>query len=187
MTPVAPQKHGCSTLWRWCVLALLVSGVNLYAQSGIRIIPLVRDGSVLISFSVADAFTDDVRAVIQSGLRTTFNYTVDLRLDVPVWVDRTIASAVISNSVQFDNLTRRHTVVRTFDGRVQDSLVTEDVELVRQLMTTFDRTPLFQTSILEPNREYYVRVSARARPSGASFVWPWNSGPSGMAKFTFIP
>jgi hypothetical protein len=169
------------------VLALLAFGATLHAQAGIRIVPLVRDGSLLISFSVAEAFTSDLKAVIQSGLRTTFTYTVDLRLEVPAWVDRTVASTVLSNSVQFDNLTRQHTVVRSFDGRVEDSVVTEDVELVKQLMTTFERTPLFRTSVLEPNREYYVRVYARARPSGASFVWPWNSGPSGLANFTFIP
>ncbi len=187
MTALAPPEIGGARLRVICALALVVSSVTLQAQTGIRIVPLVRDGSVLISFSVSEAYTNDVRAVIQSGLRTTFTYTVDLRLEVPAWVDRTVASTVVNNSVQFDNLTRRHTVVRSVDGRVEDSLVTEDGELVKQLMTTFERTPLFRVSVLEPNREYYVRVYARARPSGASFIWPWTSGPSGLAKFTFIP
>jgi len=58
--------------------------------------------------------------------------------------------------------------------------------LVRQLMTSFQRLPLFRTSVLEPNREYYVRISATARPSNGAFLWPWGSGTSGQAKFTFI-
>jgi hypothetical protein len=136
------------------------------------------------SASPADAFTTEVREVIQSGLRTTFTYTVELRLEVPVWVDRTVGEVVISNTVQYDNLTRRHTVTRTLDGRVEDSKVTEDDALVKQLMTSFDRLPLFRTSALEPNREYYVRVRAQARPR--SSLWPWE-GPSGQAKFTFVP
>jgi hypothetical protein len=171
-----------------CVaLALTVSAVALFAADGIRIVPLVRDGTVLISFSLADGFTDDVRAAIRSGLRTTFTYTVDLRAEAPVWVDRTIASTVVSRSVQYDNLTRRHTVVPTIDGRVGDALVTESDAEVREFVTSVDRLPLFRSVKLEPNREYYVRVRAEVRPRNGSFLWPWGGGRSAQAKFTFIP
>ena len=168
-------------------LGVVISTVLVDAADGLRIIPLVRDGRVLVSFSLADGFTDDVRAAIQSGLKTTFTYTIDLRTEVPAWIDRTIESAVVSTSVQYDNLTRRHTVVRTRDGRVENSQVTESDAEVRQLVTTIDRLPLFKTSSLEPNREYYVRVRAEVRPRNAAFLWPWGSGRSAQAKFTFIP
>ncbi len=168
-------------------LAVWGSAVTLSAADALRIIPLVRDGTVLISFSLADGFTEEVRAAIRSGLKTTFTYTVDLRAQAPLWVDRTIASAVVSTAVQYDNLTRRHTVVRTLDGRVEDAQVTESDAEVRQLVTTVDRLALFRTVKLEPNREYYVRVRAEVRPRSASFLWPWGSGRSAQAKFTFIP
>ena len=170
-----------------CLVALLAWSVTLHAADVIRIVPLVRDNQVLGSFALADGYTEDVRAAIHSGLRTTFTYTIELRLDVPVWIDRTIATAVINNTVQYDNLTRRHSVQRTLDGRVEQSRVTEDESVVRQSMTTFERLPLFSTSSLEPNREYYVRVRATARPSNGSLLWPWASGATGQAKFTFIP
>ena len=127
-----------------------------------------------------------MRAAIRSGLKTTFTYTVDLRLEVPVWIDRTIETTVVSNSVEYDNLTRRHNVVRMIDGRVEETEITEDESLVRQWLTSFQRLPLFRTGMLEPNREYYVRISATARPSNGAFLWPWGSGTSGQAKFTFI-
>ncbi len=168
-------------------LALCLSPVTLSAADGLRIVPLVRDGAVLISFELSDGFTDDVRAAIRSGLRTTFTYNVDLRAEVPAWIDRTIVSAVVSTSVQYDNLTRRHTVVRTLDGRVERALVTESDVEVRQLVTTIDHLPLFRTESLEPNREYYVRVRAEVRPRHAAFLWPWGSGRSAQTKFTFIP
>src|SRR5262245_2101483 len=177
-----------SAIQRACaVSALVVSAVTLLTAEGLRIIPLVRDGTVLISFSMPDGFTDDVRAAIRSGLRTTFTYTVDLRAEVPAWVDRTIASAVVSTAVQYDNLTRRHTVVRTLDGRTEQAQVTESDAEVRQLVTSVDRLALFRTVRLEPNREYYVRVRAEIRPRNAAFLWPWGSASSAQAKFTFIP
>jgi hypothetical protein len=173
-------------LLAWCGLAALSLTVTLTAAEQLRIVPLVRDDKVLVTFELADGFTDEVKAAIHSGLKTTFTYTVDLRLEVPAWVDRTIATAVVSNSVEFDNLHRTHNIVRVVDGKVDQAQTTEDENFVRQAMTSFQRLPLFRTSILEPNREYYVRVSAVARPTNGAFLWPWGSGTSGQAKFTFI-
>jgi hypothetical protein len=168
-------------------LALFFAATTVAVAQDLRIVPLVRDGHVLISFQMSDGFNDDVRAAIRSGLKTTFTYTVDLRTSVAVWLDRTIASAVVSTSVQYDNLTRRHTVVRAIDGRVEDAVVVETDDDVRALVTKLDRLPLFRVSTLEANREYYVRVRAEVRPRNASFLWPWGSGRSAQAKFTFIP
>jgi hypothetical protein len=170
----------------FCVLALVSLTATLAAAEGLRIVPLVRDDRVLVTFELADGFTDEVRAAIRSGLKTTFTYTVDLRLEVPAWVDRTIATTVVANSVEYDNLTRIHTLVRVVDGKIDSQQRTDNESIVQQLMTSFQRLPLFRTSILEPNREYYVRISATARPSNGAFLWPWGSGTSGQAKFTFV-
>ena len=172
---------------KFVILTLLFVSVAMLQAEEQRLIPLVRDGKVLITFQMADGFTEDVRAAIRSGLKTSFTYTVDLRTSVAIWLDRTIASAVVSTSVQYDNLTRRHTVVRMLDGRLQEELVIDSDDQVRQLVTKLDRLPLFHTVDLEPNREYYVRVRAEIRPRNASYVWPWGGALSAQAKFTFIP
>jgi hypothetical protein len=183
MRSVSGHSRSVRTLF---ALAFLAGSVSLFAQEALRIVPLVREERVLVTFELADGFSDDVRAAILSGLKTTFTYTVDLRLDVPVWADRTIASTVVTNSVEYDNLKRSHTVVRMIDGRMEESLRTEDDGVVKQWMTSFKQLPLFRTSILLPNRDYYVRVSAVARPTNGSILWPWGSGTSAQAKFTFI-
>jgi hypothetical protein len=170
-----------------CITAFLLAGVTLQAQDTVRIVPLVRDGQVLVTFELPDGYTEEVRAAIQSGLRTTFTYTVDLRVEVPAWTDRTIQTVTVNNIVKYDNLTRRHTIERTLDGRVDLSKITDNESLVRQFMTGFQRLPLFRTSKLEANREYYVRVRATARPSSGSMLWPFGTGVTGLAKFTFIP
>ena len=165
---------------------LALSGVTAVFAEGVRIIPLVRDDAVLVSFELTDGYTPEVKDAVHSGLKTTFTYTVELRQDVPAWVDRTIATSVITNSVQYDNLTRRATLTRTLDGHVESVETTEDEAVMRQWMTTFQKMPLFKTGELEQNREYYVRVRATARPTNGSMLWPWGSGISGMTKFTFL-
>ena len=166
----------------------LVTAASVHAQTGnaLRIVPLVRDDHVLVSFDLRDGFTDEVRAAIKSGLKTTFTYSIDLRLDVPGWVDRTIGTSTIGASVEYDNLTRRYTVSRVIDGRVEEAKVTEDERVAREYLTSLARAPLFRTSVLEANREYYVRIRATARPSNGSILWPFGSGTSAMAKFTFV-
>jgi hypothetical protein len=169
------------------VAAVWLAGAVQARADTLRIVPLVRDGQVLVSCHLADAYTEDLRAVIQSGLRTTFTYTVELRLKVPMWVDRVVESAIVTTTVQYDNLTRRHSVSRLLDGRVEDAKVTDDESAVREWLTAFDKLPLFRTGRLEPNREYYVVVRAAARPANDVPLWPWGATVSGMTKFTFIP
>ena len=167
-------------------MLLVVSLTAVYAAEGLRIVPLVRDDSVLVSFELTDGYTEAVRDAIRSGLRTTFTFTVDLRQDVPAWVDRTIATSVVTISVQYDNLTRRAMLVRTMDGRIDSSETTEDEAQIRAWLTSLQKLPLFKTTDLEQNREYYVRVRASARPTSGSMLWPWGSGISGITKFTFL-
>ena len=170
----------------WVVAALVTAGAIVEAQEKLRVLPLVRDDAVLVSFELPDAYNDDVRETISAGLLTTFTYSVDLRQTVPFWVDRTVATAVVSITNTYDNLTGRHSLTRRVDGRVVDAVVTQDEETVRQWLTTLDRLPLCRTASLEPNRDYYVRVSARGRPNGESMLG-WASAFSGQARFTFVP
>ena len=182
----SPRGRGRLAVYLLAVLALTAGRASAQTSEGLRVVPLVRDDQVLVSFTLADGFTEEVRAAIQSGLKTTFTYATELRLDVPGWVDRTMATSTATSSVEFDNLTRRYTLMRTIDGKVVDARTAEDERAVRQWLTALQRLPLFRTWILEGNREYYVTVRATARPSNGSILWPFSSGTSGSAKFTFI-
>ena len=170
----------------WCLMALVAVGAPVRAEDNLRIVPIVSQHDVVVSFDGSDAYTDDVRAAIASGLKTTFTYEIELRMLVPTWVDRTIASSIVAVSDQYDNLTRRHTLSRTIDGRVDQATVTEDEAVVRRWLTSFSRLPIVPTSKLDQNRDYYVRVRARVRPHGSSLLG-WTTGISGQAKFTFVP
>ena len=166
--------------------AVAGAGLVVRAQETLRITPSVRDKRVVVSFELKDAFSPAVREGIASGLRTTFSYDLELRTVVPAWIDRTIARVTVTTSDQFDNLTRRHTLTRTVDGRVEDVLVTEDESAVRSWLTSWTRVPICDTSKLDATRDYYVHITTRARPVGGSLLGLTRSV-SGSAKFTFIP
>jgi uncharacterized protein DUF4390 len=166
--------------------AVLTASVG--AAQSLQVTPLPRDGRVLVSFKLADAFTDEIRAAIHSGLTISFVYRIDLKRSSALWLDSTIASTEITATVRYDNLTRVYHVTRMQDGRIERAETTEREEDARAWLTAdFDKLPLFSSASLEANSEYYVRVRAHTTPRNASFVWPWERHDvTGQAKFTFV-
>ena len=166
------------------LLLLLLAAVPLRAEETLRIIPFINDNRVLVSFELDDAYTPEVREAIASGLRTTFSYQLELR--TPGFFDRTVGTAVVATTDQYDNLTRRHTLTRTVDGKVEDVLVTEDEAVVKTWLTKWIRVPVADTARLDPARDYYVRVTTRTRPPGGSLLGLTKTV-TGQVKFTFVP
>src|SRR5882672_1177678 len=166
------------------VVLLLVSAAALRSQETLRITPFINDNHVVVSFELNDAYTDAVREAIASGLRTTFTYELELR--TPAWIDRTLGTTVVATTDRYDNLTRRHTLTRTIYGRVEGVLVTEDDAVVKSWLTKWTRVPVADTARLDAARDYYVRVTTRARPVGGSFLGLTKTI-TGRAKFTFVP
>src|SRR4051812_10406845 len=172
------------TLLSLTLLMLVLAASPARAQERLRITPYLGDGRVVVSFELNDAYNDAVREAIASGLRTTFTYQLELR--TPGWIDRTVSTTIVATTDQYDNLTRRHTLTRTVDGRVENALVTEDDVVVKTWLTKWNRVALADTASLDPARDYYVRVTTRARPLGGSFLGLTKTI-TGQVKFTFIP
>jgi len=167
----------------WSAL-LLLAAATAGAEETLRITPFVTDNRVVVSFELKDAYTDAVREAIASGLRTTFTYQLELR--TPAWIDRTVGTTIVATTDQYDNLTRRHTLTRTVDGRVEDVLITEDDAIVKAWLTKWSRVPVADTAKLDPSRDYYVRVTTHTRPLGGSLLGVTKTI-TGQVKFTFVP
>ena len=160
----------------------------LYAQDDVRVATLARDDHVLVSLELPGAYTAEIRDAVASGLETTFRFEIELRRAVAFWLDRTVARATVSATVQYDGLAGRYRVTRTVGGRVEQVQVVEEEAAVRQLMTTLERLPLFSARELEANGDYRVRVRVDTRPRTSWFRWPWDRAAAfGRASFTFLP
>ena len=176
------MRRGLAALF-WAVVLTAAA-----AAAQLQVTPLPRDGRVLVSFKLANAFTDEIRAAVHSGLTISFVYRIDLKRSSALWLDSTIATTEITATVRYDNLTRVYHVTRTQDGRIERAETTEREEDARTWLTSdFDKLPLFSSAALEANSEYYVRVRAHTTPRNASFVWPWERHDvTGQTKFTFV-
>jgi hypothetical protein len=157
------------------------------AIADIKVTPVVAEGHVTASFASPEAFTDDSREVVKSGVPLTFTYSVELRRPSTIWWDRTIGLATVAASVKFDNLTAIYQVTKQQDGRVTWSKSTPKEDEMRTWITGFDAVPIRISEPLEPNADYYVRVRLDAHPHLRFSLWPWGrTDATGRADFTFI-
>jgi hypothetical protein len=167
------------------VLALALGVAGEGAE--ITVTTVVTDGHVATSFAAPDAFTEDSREVVKSGLLLTFTYLVEVRRPSTVWWDRTLGSETVAASVKFDNLTKDYQVTKLRDGRVTWSKSTPRDEEMRDWITKFEDVLVPVSEKLEPNADYYVRVRLQARPHLRFSIWPFSrEDGSGRANFTFI-
>ena len=154
----------------------------------LEVVPLPRDGEVLVSFKLNETLTDDIRKAIQSGLTIKFVYKVDLRRSSSVWVDRTLAIGAGGRDASVRHVDppvprgacdrRPHGKSRRHRAR-RRRLGLADAD--------FSRLSLFRGVRSSPTPSTYVRVRANASPRGASFIWPWAGDDAvGLAKFTFM-
>jgi hypothetical protein len=167
------------------VLCLLLHASVSDAQT-IQVTPLTRGDRVLVSFTLSNVFTEEVRRAIHSGLTITFSYDVQLRRGAALWLDRTIEASSVSATVKYDPVTREYLVTRKTIMQPFEAYFLTNEEAVRKWLTEFEKLPFFSSKSLEANAEYYVRVRARTSPRNAAFVWPWGSDVAGLAKFTFL-
>ncbi len=175
-------------LFLFFLFALIAAPALAGPGQNLQVVPLPRDGEVLVSFKLDESLTDEIRAAIHSGLTIKFVYKVDLRRSSAVWLDRTIASAVVTATVRYDTLTREYHFSRAVDGHIEFADKTDKEDVAWSALTRdFARLSLFRGAALEPNADYYVRVRANASPRSNAFVWPWQGDDAmGFAKFTFI-
>src|SRR4051794_21061851 len=85
------------------LIAIVLTASGAAAQT-LQVAPLPRDGQVLVTFKLGQAFTEEVEVAVHSGLTVSFIYKVDLMRSSAVWFDRTIATAVVTAAVRYDNL-----------------------------------------------------------------------------------
>ena len=165
---------------------LLLATAGLCSAQTVQVTPLAKDGRVLVTLRMSDVFTEEVRAAMHSGMRITFIYDIELKRSTALWVDRTIATASVMATIEYDILTKRYLATRREDGRMEQVENIEREDAARAWLTEFEKLPLFSSATLEGNSEYYLRVRAHTTPRNASFVWPWEGGVAGLAKFTFL-
>jgi len=170
-----------------CALALALSSTISGAEI-IELVPVIRGEGILVSFSVENAFDEDIAQAIDSGLEVSFRYNVELKRVRRAWLDKKEASRRIRTTVAYDNLTKRYSLTREIDGEIDATELVDNPDAMRRFMTSFESLLLFDVASMEPNEEYYLRVNGVMRVTNVLLLIPWNVGADWReAHFTYLP
>jgi Domain of unknown function (DUF4390) len=122
---------------------------------------LPEAGRVHVTLALADAFGDEMRERIQSGLPTGIEYRLELCRDRKHWWDRPLRAATLQVVAMYNALTREYLVNFKLDGRLIESREVYDLAQLELVMTRVEALPVFALAdVGEPDG---TRLLVRAR------------------------
>ncbi len=90
------------------------------------------ESHLLIHFTVADCFTEDMKKAIDSGIPTMFNFYVKVYEVRDLWWDKKIAHMAVNHEVQYDSLKKVY-MVRLFEGDDKPIFIKDFNEVKKQM------------------------------------------------------
>lgn len=131
------------------------------------------DGKVSVRFTLAGIFANrEMVEALQSGLPTSFTYTVELFRDRPNWFDDGIASSRIEVISTFNSVTREYLLNYRRDRQLVRSETFSDLRDLEQRMTTIEEVDFFEIGRRKPYK-LKVRVKADLMRGWLMYVIPW--------------
>lgn len=146
------------------VLALLLGGFGAgavarddgrfevrYAQTRLD------DGVYYLDASVDLELSTDAEQALLSGLNLTIRFEVEFLRHLRLWWDAEIATLRQRYQIEYHPLTQRY-IVRNVNSGDQEEFVT--LEGALKIIGRIDNLPLIDRAVLNPNRNYEVRLRA---------------------------
>ena len=114
-----------------------------------------------VSFDVENCFTEKMEEAIQSGIRTTFTFYIDLYQKRSWWKDRKVASHKFHHTVQYHPIQKVYHVTLEED---HSSPVASSLEEAKKLMSKVKGFEIQPSSPLKPGIPTYFRIKAELDP-----------------------
>lgn len=114
-----------------------------------------------LSFDVENCFTEKMEEAIQSGIRTTFTFYINLYQKRSWWKDRKIASAEFRHTVQYHPIQKVY-LVKLGEGRAP--MAASNLGEAKKVMSKVKEFEIRSSSPLAPGGSGYFRIKAELDP-----------------------
>lgn len=134
---------------------------------------VAKNGKVSIRFSLAGIFANgEMVEALQSGLPTSFTYTVEIFRDRPNWFDDGISRSRIEVICTFNSVTREYLLNYRRDRHLVRSQTFSELAELERRMTTIEEEDFFEIGTRKPYK-LKVRVKADLMRGWLMYVIPW--------------
>jgi len=120
-----------------------------------------RNGAWEVSFNVENCFTEKMEEAIQSGIRTTFTFYINLCQRRAWWKDRRMTSAEFRHTVQYHPIEKTYLVKL---GEKHSSMIVSSLEEAKGLMSRVREFEIRSISPLEQRISAYLQIKAELDP-----------------------
>lgn len=125
-----------------------------------RIVDLVvaiEGEQVLVSFRLVNAFDENLKRRLESGLATGIVFDFELVRKRRMWFNKTLATGQLQVSAMYNAISREYLVNYKHDGVLVDTRLVREAEALYAAMSEFERLAVF------PLDEWRGEVVVRAR------------------------
>ncbi len=132
-------------------------------------ISIKNDRTMLyVSFRLENAFPDEVRGALQSGIPLTFSF--DMEIESPgVLFDSTIVSKTITRQIRYDALKGEYMV--RYDLHAHRVFMVNEMDEACSLIAEVENIPLVRLSKLAPHETYILRTRAHVEKEKSSIAF----------------
>jgi hypothetical protein len=121
------------------------------------VVTSTRD-DLLIFLTIEGAFTENMKAVILSGVPTTVSFSIFIEKIRNFWLNRKIVEKKINHTIKYNPLRKEFTVNRSWE---REPIVTESFAEAINLMADVDSLKIVPLNILEKGVQYQIRAKAK--------------------------
>ncbi len=153
------HKHLKVALVMFFLVGVLSSRAALAAEARLTdvVVTNTRD-HLLVYFSVADCFTDNMERAIENGVSTTFTFFVKLYEVRDWWWDRSIADLKVSHEIKYDSLKKVY-IVR-LSSRDNKMMYVKEFEEAKKLMSEIVGLKVTELRNLQRGNHYQISMMA---------------------------
>ncbi|HZI93462.1 MAG TPA: DUF4390 domain-containing protein [Patescibacteria group bacterium] len=158
------------------VLAVPVSSKLLADASVASLRTSATDHDVYASFALNNAFSEEIREKIGTGLPVTFTYFLEVANRRPLWFDKVLLRKTVTTTVTYDTLTHQYSLSKRVNDEVTESSVAINEAEMMRWMTNLEHVRLADPTILGgvENDSLYIRVKSRLQKRFILFFIPWD-------------
>lgn len=113
---------------------------------------------ILIYFTVNDCFTLDMNKAIESGLKTTFTFFVNLSERRNFWWDRKVKYIEVYHTIKYDNLKGVYEVRLSENNN--EVIILKDYDKAKKLMSEIIALKVIPIANLEKGARYQLQLMA---------------------------
>ncbi|GMR04399.1 MAG: hypothetical protein BMS9Abin23_0296 [Thermodesulfobacteriota bacterium] len=139
-------------------LFLLTATPSIAAQAQVDDVRISLEPDFSVSFTVKNAFSENIEEAIKSGVPTSFNFIVELTRSRRLWFDQEVGRWEFRHTVKYDTLKEEYKVILDEKGFVP--VRTKDFGEMKSIMSSADAVTLEPMRRLAPGYNYQLRIMA---------------------------